>query len=113
MDIGNISYKTCPASASLELFWSNEAPKNQAVQPRQMIDNDLGYFYYDIMSLILYFARAFALLRCCVSSSYRALTLERWKRTPQHRVALEVGTGIIGLVAAGAIIAVIVISITK
>jgi hypothetical protein len=65
------------------------------------------------MAIFIYFIRAFGLLRCCFSSSYRARTRERWKKTPQHRIIYEVGTGIIGLVAIGAIIAVIIASSSK
>ncbi|HZI32486.1 MAG TPA: hypothetical protein VFF11_09095 [Candidatus Binatia bacterium] len=65
------------------------------------------------MAIFIYFAGAFMLLRCCFSGSYRARTRERWKKTPQHRVIFEVGTGIIGLVVIGAIITVIVVSSQK
>ncbi len=37
----------------------------------------------------------------------------RWKQMPQHRVIMEIGTGIIGLMAVGALIAVIIISSQK
>jgi hypothetical protein len=60
------------------------------------------------MAIFVYFVRAFMLLRCCVSGSYRARTRERWKKTPQHRVIYEIGTGIIGLIAIGAVIAAII-----
>lgn len=61
------------------------------------------------MAIFVYIIRAFALLRCCFSSSYRAKMKSRWKQMPQHRVIMEVGTGIIGLVFADALIAVIII----
>jgi hypothetical protein len=62
------------------------------------------------MAIFIYFISAFVLLRCCVSPDYRAKTRARWKRTPTHRVIYEVGGGIIGLIAVGAIIAVIISS---
>jgi hypothetical protein len=65
------------------------------------------------MAIIIYIARAFTLLRCCFSSSYRARVRERWKKTPQHRVIFEIGTGVIGLIVIGAIIAVIIVSSRK
>ena len=62
------------------------------------------------MAIIIYFVRAFSLIRCCFSSSYRAKTQARWKKTATHRLIYEIGTGVIGLVAMGAIIAVIIVS---
>jgi hypothetical protein len=65
------------------------------------------------MAIIIYFIRGFALLRCCFSSSYRASTRERWKKTPQHRLIMGVGTGIIGLIAFFTIIAVVIATSRK
>jgi hypothetical protein len=65
------------------------------------------------MAIFLYIIRAFSLLRCCFSNSYRAKTQARWKKIPTHRVIFEVGTGIIGLMALVAIVAVIIISSRK
>ena len=62
------------------------------------------------MAIIIYFVRAFSLIRCCFSRSYRAMTLARWKKTPTHRLIYEIGTGVIGLAGMVAIIVVIVIS---
>jgi hypothetical protein len=65
------------------------------------------------MAIFVYIIRAFALVRCCFSSSYRAKMKARWKQMPQHRVIMEVGTGIIGLMFVGALIALIIISSQK
>ena len=65
------------------------------------------------MAIFIYLIRAFALVRCCFSSSYRVKMKARWKHMPQHRVVMEVGTGIIGLMAVVAIIGVIIISSQK
>lgn len=65
------------------------------------------------MSLLIYIARAVLLLRCCFSSTYRAETCARWKQAPAHRVIFEVGTGIIGLIFVGAVVAVIILTSRK
>lgn len=65
------------------------------------------------MAIFIHIARAFALLRCCFSSSYRTRVCERWKKTPQHRVIFEIGTGVVGLIVVGARIAVIIVSSRK
>lgn len=65
------------------------------------------------MAIFIYIARAFILLRCCFSPSYRALTCERWKRAPRHHVIYEVGTAIIGFMFLGAAVVVIIISSRK
>jgi hypothetical protein len=65
------------------------------------------------MAIFVYFLRAFALLRSCISSSYRAKMKARWKQMPQHRVIMEVGTGILGIMIFVALIAVIIVSSQK
>jgi hypothetical protein len=65
------------------------------------------------MSLFVYFLSALSLMLYCVSPAHRAKCQERWRRTPTHRVIFEVGGGIIGLIALGAIVAVIIVSSRK
>jgi hypothetical protein len=49
------------------------------------------------MGALIYVARAFVLLVCCFSPVYRAKTVARWKKSPPHRIVLEVGGGLVGL----------------
>jgi len=49
------------------------------------------------MYAIVYIFAAFTLLACFFSPDYRDKTVERWKRSPKHRVINEIGAGIIGL----------------
>lgn len=65
------------------------------------------------MAILIYFARAVKLLRCCVSRSFRAQTQARWQATPKHLVIFEVGTGVVGLMAMVAIIVVFIIGSRK
>ena len=55
------------------------------------------------MSIVIYFFRAFTLLRFACSTSYRAETRARWKKTSLHLVIYEVGGGIVGLIVLGAL----------
>jgi hypothetical protein len=64
------------------------------------------------MAILFYVARAFTLLVCCVSGSHRAKALARWKKSPPHRVVLEVGGGVVGLLVLVEIIYLIIISST-
>jgi hypothetical protein len=65
------------------------------------------------MYALVFIARAFGLIGCCFSKPCRARTLEHLKKTTQTQVVIEVGTGILGLVVIGAIIAVIIVSSQK
>jgi len=65
------------------------------------------------MAIFIYIIRAFALLRCCFSRTYRGKMMARWNQMPRHRVVMEVGTGIIGLMAVFTIIGVIIIGWLK
>jgi hypothetical protein len=49
------------------------------------------------MGILVYIGRAVVLLVCCISGSYRAKTMVRWKSTPAYRIVLEVGGGLVGL----------------
>jgi hypothetical protein len=50
------------------------------------------------MYAIIYIFSAFTLLRYVFSTSYRAKTNARWKKTPKRRVVGEIGAGIFGLI---------------
>jgi len=49
------------------------------------------------MYALIYLLRGFTLIWYVLSPTYRQKTKARWKRTKPHRVVLEVGTGILGL----------------
>lgn len=59
------------------------------------------------MFIVVYIARALALIRYCFSGSYRARAHARWKETPSHKIIYEVGTGLLGLVVMVAIVVLI------
>ena len=62
------------------------------------------------MGALIYVGRAFVLLVCCFSPSYRAKTVARWKKSPPHRIVLEIGGGLVGLLILGAIVLIIAMS---
>lgn len=64
------------------------------------------------MSIILYFFRAFTLLRFACSASYRDETQARWKKTPLHLVIYEVGGGFMGLIVLAALLWLIFVHLT-
>ena len=53
---------------------------------------------------MIYFFRAFTLLRFAFSPSYRSQTRDRWKKAPTHLVIYEIGGGFMGLILLGVLL---------
>jgi hypothetical protein len=64
------------------------------------------------MGVLVYIGRAVVLLVCCISGSYRAKTVVRWKNAPAYRIVLEVGGGLVGLLVLAEICYLILTALT-
>jgi hypothetical protein len=60
------------------------------------------------MYVLIYLVRGFTLIWYVLSPSYRQKTNARWRRTKPHRLVFEIGTGIVGLVVASTLIALLI-----
>jgi len=59
------------------------------------------------MRIFMYILRGFTLIWYVLSPAYRQKTNARWKKRKPHQLVVEIGTGILGLIAAVALIALI------
>jgi hypothetical protein len=60
------------------------------------------------MSFFVYLFRGIFLLWYLVSPAYRRSTNERWRKTRRYKLIYEIGTGIIGLIIIGALLALVI-----
>jgi hypothetical protein len=60
------------------------------------------------MYIFMYLLRGFTLIWYLISPPYRQKTNTRWRRMKTHRLVLEIGTGVLGLVIAFALIALLI-----